>query len=258
MKKISAVLGPIVFVVFMATVMTGRGKGFVYSLIWDGQSTLMCGGSFVMSFTGKKIRMTTGPVFSVGGDCELTCTDCDIEASVVVDGGGGAHVLLKGGKIRGTDAAIRIGGNAVVEIDGTEVIGKIKRGGSARVEGLPKDDKRVKGQVSAAGQKKSEKYRAEICKDLLPCYDETEETGNVSGKLAARIAQDGTVTKVKVKTGASKKLKKCMKARVKKRKLEGYDLGPAKITCQWAGTYMAGTQMMTFNSGFKATPAGKK
>lgn len=242
-KSLGSLMGIVAFGGVMAFSMSGWVKGKVFSLMWDQQSTLDCGGSFVMTIEGKTIDMG-GNAFMAGGDCELNIIDSDITADTVVSGGGNAKIKIEGGRIEGRNAAIDIGGNAVVDIEGAEIVGAIERGGSARVNGL-EGDPRVADQVEGVEQGDEQAYEAAICAELVqPCYEKHEAWGNISGVVTADIDADGTVEDASYEGDAPDEVQQCLLDTARKRSIDGYDGDPIRIACQYSGSLTKGTQML--------------
>ncbi len=135
-KTLSSIFGTLVIVGALVFALSGTAKGFLFAMLWDEESTLSCGGNQKMTITGKTVELAEGPVFSVGGDCELTLVDCNIKSDVALSVGGDARITIKGGRIEGTKFSIRLTGpNNVAVIDGAEIVGKVWKRKDAKLEG---------------------------------------------------------------------------------------------------------------------------
>ncbi len=138
--KIGGALGTVVFVIVMAAVMaysfSGTVKGMVAVLLWNGSSTLLCGGNQVMKIDGKKVDMTD-TVIMAGGSCKLDLTNVEFKSKQAISCGGDAKVTITGGTFEGSDEAISAGGAARVTIKDATIIGGkegISIGGEADVQ----------------------------------------------------------------------------------------------------------------------------
>lgn len=138
--KIGGALGTVVFVIFMAAVMaysfSGTVKGMVAVLLWNGSSTLLCGGNHVMKIDGKKVDMSD-TVITAGGDCKLDLTNVEFKSKDVLSVGGSAQVTITGGTFEGSNQAISAGGEAKVKIKDATISGAktaISIGGNADVQ----------------------------------------------------------------------------------------------------------------------------
>lgn len=89
-------------------------------------------------------------------------------------------------------------------------------------------------------------------KDLLSCYDDTGEWGNVSGSIVISVDKTGKVTKVQYGQGqASAAVQACMQTKIGALTIPNFD-APAggMVKCDYAGTYMKGNYSMHNTSGF--------
>ncbi|MBS0456022.1 MAG: hypothetical protein JSS44_01655 [Proteobacteria bacterium] len=251
MNKLGS-LGIIVFVVligsFVFAMNSGVFKGWMFSSAWDGTSTLTCGGDQHMTISGRHIKMDSGPVFQVGGNCELTVEDSDIVAPSVVDAGGSAHVVLKGGNITAAQSAILSAGNAQVEIHGTKITGSIDKGGHGRITGLPDLDKQ---QAADDAQKVlDDKWGKSACEGLLECYRKANFLGQASAHVEGEVAPDGSIANVTI-TGSPGDPRDCLQATMQAKKLAAYDGKPGKLICEFAGTFGGGNVDVTIGGSLR-------
>ena len=95
------------------------------------------------------------------------------------------------------------------------------------------------------------------CLPVVPCYQETEEFGQVAGRLEIVVDAGGKVTKAAYSKGkASAKVRRCLVKAARALEVPAEATRPATHVCQWSGTIMGGTQMMMFDR--KVIPAGGK
>ena len=248
-------LGPIGAVAFIALVVgfvvlmnSGTFKGWMFATAWNQKSTLTCGGSQRMTITGVHVKMDDGPVFQVGGDCVLTVVDSDIVAPTVVSAGGSAHVILQGGRITASDTAIDAGGDSNVEIHGTKIVGRISKGGSGRITGLPDLDKQ---QAADDAQKAlDDRWGKSACEGMTECYKSANFLGQASAHVEGDVAADGSISSVDI-SGAPGSPRDCLEATMKAKRLTGYDGGPGKLVCEFAGTFGGGNEDVTIGGSFR-------
>ncbi|MBI5478601.1 MAG: serine/threonine protein kinase [Deltaproteobacteria bacterium] len=95
------------------------------------------------------------------------------------------------------------------------------------------------------------------CQPVVPCYQETEEFGQVAGRLEVVVDAAGKITKATYSKGqASAKVQHCLTKAAKALEVPGEAERPAAHVCQWSGTIMGGSQMMMWDR--KVVPAGEK
>jgi hypothetical protein len=247
-NKIASVLGVVVALLVAVFAVSGTAKGFLFTLFWDQKSPLTCGGSFAMTVKGKQIKMDKGPIFDVGGNCELHVIDCDLVAPSVLSGGGSAHVVLEGGSITASGTAISVGGSALVEIKGTKVSGQVSKGGTARVTGLPELDRQ---QAAEDAQKAlDDKWGRQACEGLIECYKKAAFVGQAAARVVGELDAGGQVARVQV-TGQPGEQRACLESTMKAKHVEAFDGGRGKLVCEFSGMFAAGSQMLTVGGGFR-------
>ena len=100
--------------------------------IWDGRTPLRCAADEVMEVQGRKVHLA-GTAITASGRCQLTLTDCSIDADVAIRASGSAKVTVHHSALAGRDAAIVASGRAAVELDDVKTDGAIRKSGSAKV-----------------------------------------------------------------------------------------------------------------------------
>jgi hypothetical protein len=93
--------------------------------LWDGRSTLVCAGSRDIEIIGKTISIDEGPAFQIGGDCQLAIRDCEIDADIILAGGGSdeVRIVLERSKVKARTSVVKMGGGARAELRDVEVLG---------------------------------------------------------------------------------------------------------------------------------------
>lgn len=114
---------------------TGGLKGQALVLLWDRQSPLACSGNAVMVLEDRTLERTWGPLFEASGRCQLRLQGVRAKAPRVLVARDDARVVIAGGRLEATGAVLELSGNAVVVLDGAELIGQQQRDGAARIEG---------------------------------------------------------------------------------------------------------------------------
>ena len=115
---------------------TGSIKGQALVLLWDRQSPLACTDNAVMVLENRTIERSFGPLVEASGHCQLLLENVRMKASRVVVARDDARVVIKGGRLEATGAALEVSGRATVQVEGAEVVGKIVREGEARLQGV--------------------------------------------------------------------------------------------------------------------------
>jgi hypothetical protein len=100
--------------------------------LWDGKTPLRCTADQVMAVEGRKVHLS-GTAVSASGRCQITLTDCSIDADVAIRASGHAKVTIVHSALQGRDAAIVASGSAVVALENTKTDGAIRKSGSAKV-----------------------------------------------------------------------------------------------------------------------------
>ncbi len=104
---------------------------------WDGKDTFVCKGNDAVALSGMAFELDASPAIRAESNCKLTLTDMTITAPVVVEAKGNAEVTISGGKLVGTDQAIKAGGNAKVKVEETAVEGVTEASANASIDGVP-------------------------------------------------------------------------------------------------------------------------
>ena len=138
LKRIATVLAAVVLVAVIVWTSSQSVRGLVTGFIWDRDSTLQCTGGV----QGDRIRLSdesidsrADPLIYASGGCRLTIRDSELLAPTAIVADGNAVITIEGGTIRGKQAALEVGGRAVVILDGVQVEGEVKVEGDGRVEG---------------------------------------------------------------------------------------------------------------------------
>ncbi len=259
-KKISSIVGGGLFGVLLLLWVVppthGMILGFIEVHLWElkhGKDQLTCGGSQRMTIRGQKIVVKsgdlTGPfadmgLIDVGGDCQLEIIDSDIEAPKVLSAGGSAHVLIQGGHITGTEEAISSGGDAVVEVKGAKVDGKV----SGRPANLVGISTTKEGDTPRASGPKG--WDELACQGVAACFSEAGFAGNVSVTVTSKVSASGKVTGAELEGDAPADVQKCIVKGARAKTLSDYDGKPGKLVCKLVGTINGGTQMLSVDSTF--------
>ena len=94
---------------------------------WDGASQYTCGGSKVVEIHNAKAELAKGAAIKVQGSCQLTLVDVTVKAPIALEVGGNAKAILEGKTaLEGSEFAIKINGNGVVESHGAKITGEKK------------------------------------------------------------------------------------------------------------------------------------
>lgn len=103
---------------------------------WTGAETFECKGNTRAALSGQTIESSASPAILASGNCELTLTNMNVTAPVVLEVGGNAKVMIIGGALTGSEQAITAGARGQVSVSGTTVTGDVDQRGAAQVTGL--------------------------------------------------------------------------------------------------------------------------
>lgn len=130
-----AVVGGIVFFQVLSHDAGGGGKAAV-ATSWNGAAPFTCGANDNVTISGVTANLPGKTAIKAGGNCQLTLSDVDASGAVALDVGGNAVVTISGGRLAGTDQAVKVGANGSVIGSGVKVEGEVKTSGSGTVNGL--------------------------------------------------------------------------------------------------------------------------
>ncbi|MBW2734779.1 MAG: right-handed parallel beta-helix repeat-containing protein [Deltaproteobacteria bacterium] len=92
---------------------------------------IVCGTNQRLVISGRKINVS-GTAVHVRDNCNLTLRDCELIGKIGVVVSDNGQVALRRCKVRGTQAALKLSGNAEVSAKKSEIQGAIRRSGNAR------------------------------------------------------------------------------------------------------------------------------
>ena len=113
----------------------GVGKVAV-AASWDGASPFTCGANDNVTISGVTANLPGKTAIKAGGNCRLTLSDVDASGAVALDVGGNAVVTISGGRLAGTDQAVKVSANGSATGSGVKVEGNVKKTGGGTVNGL--------------------------------------------------------------------------------------------------------------------------
>lgn len=89
------------------------------------------------------------------------------------------------------------------------------------------------------------------CAPVAPCYEKLEAFGNISGRLMIHIGADGKADMAGYDMGeASDLVKRCLTDAGRAVAIPSYKGKPGILVCEYGGTFMRGSQMMSWGTGF--------
>jgi hypothetical protein len=266
-RVVAIVLAVLVFAAAMIYASSWSVRGFVAAARWDGQSTLECFGSTVMSLRGRNVDMTSAAssVIHAAGNCELEIVDCDLRGRLVLDGGGDARVIIRNSKLDGgldvagdvqldfygstikvtPPARAEVSGNARVAFHDSRLEGNLARSGNATVAGIPEIERQQ------ALEELSHRYGGHACDGVIDCYQKSGAFGNISGRLVVDIDATGRARAARYESGdAPPAVRACLVALGRARTLDGYDGKPGRMTCDYAGSVIPGAMRLSTSPSF--------
>lgn len=102
---------------------------------WDGASTLVCAGHDDMYVSNVTTKLAQGPAISASEHCTIHLDNVDVTAPTALDIEGNAHVIMTGGRLSGSDAAIDGRGNGTIDLTGTKLEGPTRKTQNVTVNG---------------------------------------------------------------------------------------------------------------------------
>ena len=114
----------------------GGGFGGGSTVEWDGRSTYTCMGSKEITISGVTARLPGSTGVSATGSCTVTLVDVDIDAEVGVEALGNATIIIQGGHIKGSEAAVFAAANGTVKVEGASIEGKAAKKGNGTISGM--------------------------------------------------------------------------------------------------------------------------
>jgi hypothetical protein len=258
------------FVALMIYVSSWSVRGWVAVAQWDGKSELECFGSTVMSIRGRNIDMqgAASAIIHAAGNCELEIVDCNLNGTMVLDGGGDAHVSIRNSTLNGgldvagdvqldlyrstlkvaPPARAAVSGNARVAFHDSRLDGKLERDGNAIVTGIPEIER------EAALEDLSARYGAHACDGVVDCYQKNGAFGNISGQLVVDIDAAGRARAARYQSGdAPPAVRDCLVELGRTRSIEPFDGKPGRMSCYYAGSFIPGAMRMSTNPSFVHT-----
>jgi hypothetical protein len=285
MVKVAIGLAVLSFLGLMLWATSPWVRGQVEAALWKGTSPLLCAGGQSMTLRHRTVRLARGPVITAGGNCKLRIEDCEFSADTTLSAGGNATVTIVRSRLNGaleaagdsrvtiTDTTIEgktigleVAGDAEVSVSGGEVsgersasvdgngkltletktVGPALVGGNGRLTGTPGLNQ---AQVT---RDLSERYSMGACDGVLDCYAKADAYGNISGSLSIAIGSDGRAIGASYEKGdAPQAVRACLLSSSKALRLEGYSGPPGHVHCDYAGSYLRGSQRMSFDRSFE-------
>lgn len=115
---------------------SGSPKG-AEAASWDGKSTFECKGNDAVTLSGQTVETTASPAIRAAANCQLTLTNMNITAPIVIEAKANAQVTIKGGSLTGSDKSIVAAASADVVVEGATVSGATDASGAATITGVP-------------------------------------------------------------------------------------------------------------------------
>ena len=103
---------------------------------WDGSSTFECKGNDVVTLTGVTANVS-GTAIRASGNCQLSLVGVKITAPVGIEASANAKVSMTGGSITASTNSVVASAASSVTLVGTQVSGKSKKSGAAKIVGAP-------------------------------------------------------------------------------------------------------------------------
>jgi hypothetical protein len=102
---------------------------------WDGTRPYRCNGHDDVVFGGFTVDLPNQTAISASEHCRLKLDGVKLTAATAIEASGNAVVVVNGGSIEGTTAAVHVSGNAHVIFKGTAVKGQAISTGNGSITG---------------------------------------------------------------------------------------------------------------------------
>lgn len=89
-----------------------------------------------------------------------------------------------------------------------------------------------------------EKFGAEFCEAIIPCFEKFEFNGNFSADVTVDIEPDGKVASVSFTGDAPKPVQDCTVQSIEAIQLKEYNGKPGRTRCTQSGQLSGGTRMV--------------
>jgi hypothetical protein len=89
-----------------------------------------------------------------------------------------------------------------------------------------------------------EKFGAEFCETIIPCFEKFEFNGNFSADVTVDIEPDGKVASVSFTGDAPKPVQDCTVQSIEAIQLTNYNGKPGRARCTQSGQLSGGTRMV--------------
>ena len=102
---------------------------------WDGTRPYLCSGHDDVVFGGFVADLPNQTAISASEHCRLKLDGVKLTAATALEANGDALIVVNGGSIEGTTAAVHVSGNAHVIFKGTSVKGQTATDGNGQITG---------------------------------------------------------------------------------------------------------------------------
>jgi hypothetical protein len=107
----------------------------VQAASWDGKTPFSCGAGQNLRLSAVTATLASGTAITAAANCKLELSGVDVTAPTALSVLGNAEVTVKGGRLAGSEYAVKALGNAKVVLEGTQVEGKTQKLGPATITG---------------------------------------------------------------------------------------------------------------------------
>jgi hypothetical protein len=221
------------------------------SIDWVGQAVSLLGSSILVA-RGTSITSDRAP-------------SSPREPSAVSLTGAAVAVLIQG-KLKGPRIAAVANDVASLTLENVQVSGEVKSEGNATLRNS-KDTQNAEtslAQLQAAARNgraelKSEhdkisRYSRIACDGVFGCYSDNFPGGAVAGTVTMRVNAEGKVQSTVLLGNIPPKVAQCIRGLAKDRSIQDF-VGPkGDLVCEYSGTIMKGTQMLSIKSDYRKVP----
>ncbi len=136
------------------------------------------------------------------------------------------------------------------------LVGCDAKNDAAPAKAEPAKAEPAKAEPAKAEPPKPEKFGAEFCETIIPCFEKHEFSGSFSADVTVDIEPDGKVASVSFTGDAPKPVQDCIVASIEPIQLSAYNGKPGRTRCTQNGQLSGGTRMVMADYGYEVREAG--
>ena len=235
---------------------------------WDGKTPLGCSNGEVVRLVDCSADLPGQTAINASNGCQLSLERCTINAETAISANASASIRLvdtklvgskiglalwnhttvdaTGGRIEGGEAAMSLVNDVKVSVNGTTVVGPVKRWNGSEVSGLPELE------ADQAAERVANAFGVKVCELAWSCYK--GHLGDLAGRFTVELQPDGRVVAADFDGKAPASALSCLKSPSGKR-VVGFAGPRGKLQCSYAGRIGPSSFEMDRSWSFAHLPA---